>query len=150
MIIKKILFILIFFSLTSCGYEPIYSKKNIKDISIKKIELTGDKKVNRNIISLTNLKENDRETGYNLIINSIKKIEIFSKNKEGNASVYRTTIEVNFSLKDEDKIIKNKIFSSSFSYNNMANKFDLSQYQKNIETNLIDQIAEEIRIFLNS
>ena len=32
----------------------------------------------------------------------------------------------------------------------MANKFDLSQYQKNIETNLIDQIAEEIRIFLNS
>ena len=32
----------------------------------------------------------------------------------------------------------------------MTNKFDLSQYQENIEKNLIDKIAQEILIYLNS
>ena len=32
----------------------------------------------------------------------------------------------------------------------MENKFDLSQYQKTIEINLIERIAEEIATFLNS
>ena len=31
----------------------------------------------------------------------------------------------------------------------MDNKFDLSQYQKNIEINLIEEISKEIMIFLN-
>mgnify|MGYP006151013287 FL=1 len=31
----------------------------------------------------------------------------------------------------------------------MNNKFDLSQYQKNIELNLIEEISKEIMIFLN-
>ena len=153
MIIKKLSYILIFFLVTNCGYQAIYSKKDGTKISINKVELLGNKNVNRRIIALTNLrKQNNQSYSYNLTLISDKKIESAAKDKTGNTSIYKTTIEVKFSLKDpnnQDQIFKEKNFRSSFSYKNIKNKFDLSQYQKNIEENLINKIAEEIIIFLN-
>jgi len=153
MIIKKITYILIFFFLTSCGYQAIYSKKNSTKISINKIELIGNKNINRKIISFANLKKiNSEKYSYNLTLISSKKIEAIAKDNTGNTSVYKTTIDIEFYLKDpnnQDQIFKEKKFSSNFSYNNIDNKFDLSQYQKNIEENLINKIVEEIIIFLS-
>ena len=153
MIIKKFSYILIFFFLTSCGYQAIYSKKNNASISINKIESTGDRNINRKIISLANLKErNNQNYSYDLTLNSTKITEAVAKDKTGNTSVYKTTIVVEFYLKDpnnQDEIFKEKRFSSSFSYNNINNKFDLAKYQKNIKQNLIEKIAEEITIFLS-
>lgn len=154
MIIKKIFLIIVFFALTNCGYKAIFSNQNNLDFSIKKIELAGNKKIGRKIISLTNLKNlKNKGYSYNLILNSNKKIEIVSKDKSKNASVYKTTINIDFTLKDpnnQDSIFKTKKFTSSFLYNDMDNKFDLLQYQKNIELNLIDKISQEIIIFIGS
>ena len=151
--IKKTCYILIFFLVTNCGYQAIYSKKNDTSVSINKIELKGDKGVNRKIVSFANLrKKNNGNYSYNLTLNSNKKIESVAKDKAGNTSVYKTTISIKFCLKDpnnQNEIFKEKNFVSSFSYNNINNKFDLSQYQRNIEENLINKIAEEIVIFLN-
>ena len=128
-------------------------KKNDTSVSINKIELKGDKGVNRKIVSFANLrKKNNGNYSYNLTLNSNKKIESVAKDKAGNTSVYKTTISIKFYLKDpnnQNEIFKEKNFVSSFSYNNINNKFDLSQYQRNIEENLINKIAEEIVIFLN-
>lgn len=149
MILKKVNLIIILILLNSCGYESLYSKNNNIEIAIKKIELVGNKNISRKIIINTNLKEN-QNSNYNLILDSKKLIEVIAKDKNGNASIYKTTIVVNFLLEDDATKIKSKKFSSSFSYNNLANKFDLSQYQKNIEINLINNITEEILIYLNS
>lgn len=150
MIIKKILIFIVFISLHGCGYESVFSKKNTSKIAIKKIELKGDKSINRKVIILANLKENKDELGYILLLDSQSKIEITAKDKTGNASIYKTTISINVSLGDGGKIVKDKLFQSNFSYNDLENKFDLSQYQKNIEANLINKIAQEIFIYLNS
>jgi len=151
---KKILFLLVFYALTSCGYQAIYTKKDSLNISIKNIELMGDKSISRKIVSLVNLKEENNENySYNVTIDSGKTIETTARDKLGNTSVFRTTIIVKFYLKDPNNqgdIFKTKTFNSNFSYNNMENKFDLSQYQKTIEINLIERIAEEIATFLNS
>ena len=153
MIIKKLTFILIFFLLANCGYEAIYLKKNISNISINKIILEGNKKINRQIITQANLSKNNNETyAYDLTLISNKTIESTARDNSGNTSVYKTTITVKFYLKDpnnQNQIFKEKDFTSSFSYNNIKNKFDLSQYQKNIELNLIEEISKEIMIFLN-
>ena len=153
MIIKKFIYILILLALTNCGYQPIYDKSKNINYSIEDIELEGNKKINRKIITFAKLKENNNQSySYNISLNSNKKIEIVSKDKAGTASIFRTTISVNLSLKDPNNkniIVKSKNFTSSFSYNNTKNKFDLKQYQKNIEENLIIKIAEEIIIFLN-
>jgi hypothetical protein len=148
MIKKAFFYIIILFNLTSCGYEPMYLEKAGFSTSIKSFQLEGDKKINRKIILSLNVKSQIKETGYKLLLDSNKTIETVSKNSAGDASAFRTLITVNVSLLDSDKIFKTKTFTSNFTYNNIKNKYDLSQYQKDIETNLINKIVEEIFIFL--
>ena len=139
---------MLFVALTSCGFEPIHSKKSF-DIVVNELQLNGDKRINRRIISNLNIQETQSELGYRLVLNSNKKIDIISKDESGNASIYKTTLAVDVSLSKEDGVVRNKEFNLSFSYNNIKNKFDLSEYQRNIETNLINKITEEIFTFLS-
>ena len=151
MTIKKIFILLILVILTNCDYEPIYKNNNDSNLLIKKIHLIGEKKIDRKISNALNIESNNEiKNGHEIKINSQKKVDIVSKVITGNASVFKITINVNVLLEKENKMIKEKNFSSSFTYNTKANKFNLSQYQKNIEANLIRAIAEEIFIFLNS
>ncbi len=150
--IKKLLIGLILIALTSCGYQPMYLGGSSTNILINKMQILGNKNINRKIIMLTGLKENNlKKNSYNLSLKSEKNISIIAKNKSGNASVYKTTINVEITLRDTDdlsKIFKTKNFSSSFTYNNIENKFDLQQYQKGIEENLIKNIVKKIETFL--
>ena len=148
---KKITLLLVIFLIWGCGYQPIYLKKNNSEQKIKTITLNGDQKINKIIINSLGIKE-DRNllTGYSLILKSSKRIDIISKDKSGNPSVYKTSIIVDVSLTEKERIIKQKEFVSTFTYNASDNKFNLSQYQKNIELNLINEISEKIFIYLRS
>ena len=149
--LKKIPSLLLICFFFGCGYEPLYIKGNDLNKPIKNFKLEGDQKANEMILSFLGLKEDRAEkTGYSLTLNSNKKIEVISKDKNGNPSVYRSSIVVDFLLSHNKQIIKKKKFDSSFTYNNYQNKFDLSQYQKTIELNLINEISEKIFIFLKS
>lgn len=152
---KNISYLLVFFIFFGCGYEPMYSKKSSNNIQIKKYIFNGDKNINRKLKSLLNLRKdkNQEASSYELILDSKKLILTAAKDSLGNTSIYKTTISVNLILRnltDENKTFKSKEFSRSFSYNNMTNKFDLSQYQETVETNLVEGLAEEITIFINS
>ena len=46
-------------------------------------------------------------------------------------------------LKQNEKLIKERNFSSSFTYNNSENNHDLLQYQRTIEINLTNKIFEK-------
>ena len=149
--LKKTTLLLLLCFLWSCGYEPLYLERNNLKQTIKLININGDQKINKFILSSLGIKE-DRSstTGYILTLKSSKKIDVISKDKTGNPSIYKTSIMVNFSLNNENTIVKQKEFSSSFTYNNSQNKFDLFQYQKNIELNLINEISEKIFIYLRT
>jgi len=111
------------------------------------------KKINRKIISLAGLKEsNDFSDSYLLILNSKKNKDIASKNSAGNATSYKISIDINISIVDpinNEKIIKSKVFNSSFTYNNNQNKFELSQDEKNILNNLIEAASKKIVMYLS-
>ena len=146
--IKKIFIVLLFILVTSCGYESIYAKKNLTKLTIEKIELSGNKKINKMIISQIPITlENNNKI---LILDTQKKIESSSKNKTGDTEVFNLSIITKLTLKNDDKIFKSRVFSSDFSYNNISNKFDLEQYQKSIEKNLAKKISDEIFLFLVS
>ena len=148
--LKKIFFMIAFCTLANCEYKPIYSYKDKPSVLIKDYELSGNKTLNRQILSSLNLRKlEDYETGYKLILNSDKSLSVISKDTTGNASIYKITIISKIHLKENNKIIKTKNFRSSFTYNNIDNKSDLANYQRNIEKNLIDKISEEILIFLS-
>ena len=150
MIKKKIFLILIIF-LSNCGYNPIYLKKIDTEMLINSYQLIGDKNINRSIISYLGIKNNDNTNAkYNLKLNSTKLVETVAKDKVGNTSVYKTTIRVELSISEGNSVIKERTFVSNFIYNNISNKFDLFQYQKNIDKNLIKNLSEKILIFLTT
>lgn len=150
MINKSLILLLICF-LFGCGYEPLYLKKNNLDIPIKSWEFNGDKNINRMISAqLKSLQNNDKKIGYDAKINSTKLLEVVSKDSSGNPSIYRLSVMVNLKLLDNQSIIKQRDFDKSFTFNDNENKFELAQYKKNIEINLVNEIAEKIFIFVSS
>ena len=150
---KKILLILIILVVTACGYEPLYINKNDSLKKIGKIEKSGDKRINRKIITLIGFKENNTNNKpYTLVLVSNKSKEIATKNSSGNVTAYKISINVKVSFieKNNSNIIKSKKFNSTFIYNNQENKFQMSQDIRNIENNLIESASEKIIMYLNS
>ena len=141
---KLILLISIFFIFSSCGYSPIYSSKNL-DFDILKVEIREKNKINsqikNNLIKISNKESVNK---YKLVINSIKQKKIASKDNKGNADILNMMINVNLKVYEKDLLISNNSFSEDFSYSNNSNKFDLSKYEKNIESNLINKIISNI------
>tara|TARA_B100000787_G_C15998258_1_gene208902 strand:+ start:63 stop:527 length:465 start_codon:yes stop_codon:yes gene_type:complete len=154
MIIKKFFFLLIFFSLTACGYQAIYSQKNITKIKISEINSFGEKKINRLILSFItpNIKETNKN-GYILNLTSKKNKETIVKDSSGTSETFKITLNVSIKITEDinKKIIyKNKQFNANFIYANKNDKFELSQDEKNIEANLSETIAAQIIVYLNS
>ena len=56
---KKILIILFLF-VSNCGYQPLYVDANNEKLIFQKINLEGDKKINRKIISALNISQKVR------------------------------------------------------------------------------------------
>tara|TARA_Y100000591_G_scaffold327948_1_gene353415 strand:+ start:1503 stop:1943 length:441 start_codon:yes stop_codon:yes gene_type:complete len=143
---KKIL--IIFFFVTSCGYQPLYMNKNQN--FFLKIELTGNKKIARQIVSLAALSENPNSKNKNIIILDVSDSTIAtSKDTKGKITSYKTTLNVKVLIKENDKLLHEKFFDESFNYNNLDNKYDLSNYRKDVEENLARKIAEDLIIYIN-
>jgi len=145
--INRILLILIFL-LSSCGYQPIYSKKENLKFTVKELELIGDAKINREVINALSIKINNEQYQNNkIILENQKSIIETSKNKQGQPDSYKMIIDFKISIIDKQDNITVKTISEDFSYKNKDNKFDLSEYEINLEQNLINNIVEKISIF---
>ena len=148
---KKIFLILIILFLNGCGYTPLYSSK---DSNYKVISL--NKNVNN---SLTNYVQNsievisneNAEKSLNISFEYNENISVILKNSKGDPTKNRLNIVIDLSLVDSnDNLIASKQFSESFEYNIDDNKFNLKQYEKNIKFNLIEDITQQILVFLAS
>ena len=152
--LKKIIITLSFLLLLSCGYEPIYSKKQINNnnFSIKTINFIGDSKVNQLLKNkLTkNLNKGKKSTELNLNLNSRVVKSVTSKDKKGNPIRFTIKIMINLDVFKSEILKGKKNFEQQFEYNNKSNKFDLKKYEKNIKDNLISKLSDEIIIYLNS
>ena len=149
--IKKIFFILLFF-ISSCGYQPIYINKSSKIYEFNKIIFDGDNYINKKIISILSIKENNEIDNKNIIdITSSFNTEEVSKNSKGQIEIYKSIINVDLQIKNIDnQVIQKRNFAKEFTYNNKQNKFDLAQYQSSIKDDLINKIVSDTIIFLNS
>jgi len=146
---KKLLFIFILF-ITSCGYQPIYISQNQDDFIFKKITLSGERQINKTIINALAIKEKSTlNSNKELFLQADLKVEKTSKNSKGQITSYRSTVTVNLAIKEDNQTIKDKKFIQSFTYNNLDNKFDLTEYQNEIKKDIINKIIEEIIIYMN-
>ena len=146
--IRKVLLISLIL-MASCGFQPVYNKINL-DYKFFELDLIGDQIINNKIIyALKITKSNDVQFFDKLTIESSKNIQETSKNSKGQVEAYRSILNVELSITRDKKIIKKQKFSENFSYNNKNNKFELTQYQREIENILLDRIINDIAIFLN-
>ena len=145
--IKITKYSIVFLFLISCGFQSIYIS-DTSNFSFKKSEAIGNIKVSKNIINnLSNLEDDDGE--YELILESLYKKEVSSKNKKGDPEVFDMSLEVNLTLKKNKTLLK-KSFKDNLSYNNLESKFELKQYENNLKSNLIQKITGDILVYLNS
>ncbi len=142
--IKKILIFPIFFLFfLSCGYTPIFSKKDA-NFSIESIKFLGDKdikeKINHSLSNYSN--KPNKEKKVSLIINSSKKINIASKNSKGDAQTNRISIEVSVKI----ILSENNFLTKSFSKSSIYTIIDRKSEQKLTENKLIENLSNEIAL----
>ena len=81
---------------------------------------------------------------YDINLSSKKEKKILSKDSKGDPSIFELEINVNYSLKDDGKIIIEKNLNRRTTYNNITDKFELENYENSIINNLSKNMSDII------
>lgn len=147
----RITLFIVLLILPACGYHPIYQNMQLKDYSFKNIKLEGDIEINRRIINSLTIKEDlSKKELPSLFLKSNYKTEETSKDSRGVTESYRSTIEVNLKIIENEEIIRDKIFLISFNYSNKENNFNLIEYQNRIKSQLLDSLIGDVFLYLST
>ena len=134
--------------LLSCGYQPILKKEN-QNFSISKFNLEGNKRIGgllkNNLISVKN--------AVNIIelnIKSDKKTAVSNKNQSGKVLTYSITLTFEITASENKNILFSKVFTKSQNYSASDVHSDTLNNEKKVVESLIESIASELQIELNS
>lgn len=145
--LRKQIILLLLLLLSSCGYEAIYSKKNSTnyDFTVSDLSFVGDRVVNLKIKEkLKNYAQDKKEKDFILKISSTSEKVIISKNTAGDATSFKNSVSINVEVLMNNKFKSNFIILESFNYNNISNKFDLKQLEKDIKNNLAELASDKL------
>ena len=150
-ILKKIIIILLStLYLTSCGFTPIYSKKNL-DFQINNIQFEGDREIKAILLSNLSAYKTKKKYKYNydLNIKSEKKVEIASKNTKGEATVYKININSTVEVFLDDKLLLTKHYNNSSIYSSEKKIIKMKEVEYRNLSNLSSKLASEIILTLS-
>ena len=138
----NIFFILLFLITTGCGFKPILVKSNY-NFSYMIEKSTGSERINSNIVEKLKALSGSKKT-YSVTLNSTETKNILSKDSKGDPNILEIVIYLNYSIKDNGKIIVNKNLSQRSTYNNIADKFELEKSEDILIENLTTNLAQDI------
>ena len=145
---KILLFLISINLLLSCGYQPILNKDN-QYFSISKFNFEGNKSIGgllkNNLISskqATNIIELD--------IKSEKKTAVSNKSESGKILTYSVTLTFEIAASDNKNILFTKVFTKSQNYSASDLHSDTLNNEKKVVESLVEIIASELQIELNS
>lgn len=148
---RKLLTLLLIVLLSNCsGYTPIFSSKDT-NFYIAEIVISNDNRLTRNLIK--KLKpytiKNDQKK---IILELDMKVKetVTLKDEKGNVASEEMEIilEVKSILQNDND--KKFLFTEKFTFNDQSNKFELNQYKKNIQNNLVDKIYQDLILMLRT
>ena len=139
---------LVFIILCACSYEPILQNKKY-DFQFVNIYFEGDSKIN-NIIKNDLMGRGNGLIKYDIKFKTEKLKEILSSNEKGDPTVYKIQINISYILFEKNKNILENEISKQIIYNNINDKFELSQYEENVIDNLANNISSEILMSVNT
>ena len=142
-LIKGLVFIIL------CAYiQPILQNKKY-DFQFVNIYFEGDSKIN-NIIKNDLMGRGNGLIKYDIKFKTEKLKEILSSNEKGDPTVYKIQINISYILFEKNKNILENEISKQIIYNNINDKFELSQYEENVIDNLANNISSEILMSVNT
>ena len=146
---KNLIFLLILFILTSCGYTSMY-KDNNENINIAIIDLEGNKKINNLIKSeLKSYINTNSSSIYNLIIKTDYNKKINTKDTTGKAVDFQLNLTTNVQSNKKNKN-KTTSFFETFKMKNSSDTFTLNEYENIILKNFAKSIKQKIVLELVS
>ena len=145
---KIFFFVISVHLLLSCGYQPILNKNN-QNFWISKFNLKGNERIGvllkNNLISV--------KKGLNVIeldINSEKRTAVSNKNQSGKILTYSITLAFEITASNNKNILFTKVFTKSQNYSASSVHSDTLNNEKKVVESLIESIASELQIELNS
>ena len=142
MLKKNIIIISLILFLNSCGFTPIYLKKNDIKFSIEQVDYSGDRDLNNFLkINLDQYKNEKIDNKIYIDAKSTYKKIILSKDGTGEVTNYQLEAEVIFLIKSNNKEIKiteRKIIDS------MSDKFEEARYERSIKQNFATSITNKL------
>ena len=145
--LQKQIILLLLLLLSSCGYEAIYSKKNSVNysFSVSELNFVGDRTVNLKIKEkLNNYAQAKKDKDFILRISSTSEKITLAKNTAGDATSFKNSVSINVEVLMNNKFKSNFIILESFNYNNISNKFNLKQLEKDIKNNLAEAASDKL------
>ncbi len=133
--------------LSSCGYSPIYSSSKL---SLKINEIIYQKNVLNNQIarSLTLFSNPDSYNIYDIKFDTKTERRIVSKDSKGTTEVYEIKIVLSLNIFNDEKD-HSTIFTDVMKYRNNENKFELKQYEKEIEKQITNDLIEKVLVYFS-
>ena len=145
---KVIKILILLFILQGCSFEPILINKNF-DFQFENISSSGDEKINE-IIKSNLLSRTKGDKKYKVNLYSTRDKQIVSSDSKGDPKNYKLQIKVNYKLLlNEKKIYENTVVKQT-TYNNITDKYELSQYENNLTKILSENIAEELLLSIKT
>ena len=145
--LKKKITIFLFLLLSSCGYKAMYSIENKinYDFSINKLTFTGERDINIKLktkLSKYTLVEKDKN--FILEITSTDERMIAAKDVAGDATSYKIIIKIKAKVVLANNLVKNLEIVEDFTYDNIENRLDLKQYEREIKINLAETAVDKL------
>ena len=142
---KTFILLVLFLFFSSCGYTPIFSKKDI-NFSIENIEFLGDKDIEEKINSALYGYKNklEKEKKISLVITSSKNTAIASKNSKGEALTNRISVDVNVKIILPENNFLEKSFNKTSIYTVINRKSEQKLTENKLTENLSSEIGQQI------
>ena len=145
--LKFVLSIILFISVSSCGYSRLNDQSN--ELRLNMIEINGDKRLayilknNLSLISKTESK-NTYDLSINLTNSKLSKI----KDATGKTTSFNLVLNGDLKLADSNKIVYSRMFTVNNDYDVSKNHSETIRNEKNSMQNNIDSLSEEIAKYI--
>ncbi len=145
---KVIKILILLFILQGCSFEPILVNKNF-DFQFENISSRGDEKINE-IIKNNLLSRTNGDKKYKINLYSKKDKQVVSTDSKGDPKNYNLQIKVDYKVFINQNNIYENTAVKQATYNNITDKYELSQYENNITKILSENITEELLLSIKT
>ena len=145
--IKISLYIMIIIGLSSCGYSRLNDQSN--EFKFNNIEINGDKRLSfilKNNLNL--LSKLESKKSYDLLINLTSSKTSKIKDTTGKTTRFNVVLNGDLKLTDNNKVVKNRLFTVNNDYDVSSNHSDTIKNEKNSIQRNIDALSEEITKYI--